>query len=48
MHNNTAWCGYLPGGVIGAGSVVTKSTDPNALYYGVPARKVRELDKISE
>ena len=32
------------GGVIGAGSVVTKSSDPNAMYYGVPARKVRELD----
>lgn len=32
------------GGVIGAGSVVTKSTEPNALYYGVPAKKIRELD----
>ena len=32
------------GGVIGAGAVVTKSTDPDALYYGVPARKIRELE----
>ena len=32
------------GGVIGANSVVTKSTEPNALYYGTPARKIRDLE----
>ena len=32
------------GGVIGANSVVTKSTEPNALYYGTPAKKIRELE----
>ena len=31
------------GCVIGAGSVVTKSTEPNGLYLGVPARRVKEL-----
>ena len=40
----SAYCQNLPGGGIGAGSVVTKLTEPNALYYGVPARKVRELE----
>lgn len=40
----------LPGVIIGrgvviaAGSVVTKNCEPNCLYAGVPARKVRELD----
>ena len=32
------------GCVIGAGSVVTKDCEPNGLYLGVPARRVRELD----
>lgn len=31
------------GCVIGAGSVVNKSTEPNALYAGVPAKKIRDL-----
>jgi maltose O-acetyltransferase len=31
------------GCVIGAGAVVTKDCTPNALYAGVPARRVREL-----
>jgi acetyltransferase-like isoleucine patch superfamily enzyme len=30
------------GCVIGAGSVVTKSTDPYGVYVGVPARKVKD------
>ncbi|BCK75629.1 maltose O-acetyltransferase/hypothetical protein [Acetobacter aceti NBRC 14818] len=31
------------GCVIGAGSLVTKSTEPNGLYIGSPARRLREL-----
>lgn len=31
------------GCVIAAGAVVTKSTEPNGLYAGVPARRVRDL-----
>lgn len=31
------------GCVIAAGAVVTKSTEPNSLYAGVPARKIRNL-----
>jgi maltose O-acetyltransferase len=31
------------GCVIGVGSVVTKSTTPDGLYLGVPARRMREL-----
>lgn len=31
--------------LIGAGSVVTKSTDPYHVYFGVPARKIK---KVSE
>ena len=32
-----------PGCVIGAGAVVTKSTEPNGLYLGAPARRARDL-----
>jgi maltose O-acetyltransferase len=32
------------GCVVAAGSLVTRSTKPNGLYMGVPARRVRELD----
>jgi maltose O-acetyltransferase len=31
------------GCVIGAGAVVTRSTDPDGVYMGVPARRVRDL-----
>ncbi|WP_083939243.1 acyltransferase [Deinococcus apachensis] len=31
------------GCVIAAGAVVTKSTEPNGLYAGVPAKRVRDL-----
>ena len=31
------------GCVIGAGSVVTKDTEPDAVYVGCPARKIRDL-----
>lgn len=31
------------GCVIGAGSVVTKDTESNGLYVGVPARKIKDL-----
>ena len=32
------------GVIIGAGAVVTKSTEPNGLYLGVPAKRVRDLE----
>lgn len=32
------------GCIIAAGAVVTKSTQPDGLYAGVPARRVRDLD----
>ncbi|WP_238397950.1 acyltransferase [Rothia amarae] len=33
------------GCVIAAGAVVTKSCEPNGLYAGVPARRIRDLDE---
>lgn len=36
------------GCVIAAGSVVTKSTEPNGLYGGVPARRIRTLTEDGE
>ncbi|MCB7135441.1 acyltransferase [Cellulosimicrobium marinum] len=33
-----------PGCVLGAGAVVTADTEPDGLYVGVPARRVRDLD----
>lgn len=49
---NDVWIGnrvtILPGvkiangSIIGAGSVVTKSTEPYAIYVGVPAKKIKE------
>ena len=32
------------GCVIGAGALLTKSTEPNGLYYGCPARLIRKLE----
>jgi virginiamycin A acetyltransferase len=50
---NDVWLGYqvlvMPGVTIGdssiiaAGSVVTKDVEPNAVYGGVPAKKLRDL-----
>ena len=34
------------GTIIAAGAVVTKNCDPNAIYAGVPARKIRDLADI--
>ena len=31
------------GCVIGAGSIVAKSTEPDGLYFGIPARWIRDL-----
>ena len=31
------------GCVVGAGSLVTRSTEPNGLYIGSPARRIRDL-----
>jgi maltose O-acetyltransferase len=33
------------GCIVGAGAVVTKSTDPDCVYVGVPARRMRVLDE---
>lgn len=33
-----------PGCVVAAGAVVAKSTEPNGLYAGIPARRIRDLD----
>nr|WP_246078761.1 DapH/DapD/GlmU-related protein [Modestobacter excelsi] len=32
-----------PGCVIAAGAVVTRDTQPDGLYVGVPARRIRSL-----
>ncbi|WP_223296163.1 acyltransferase [Thalassobium sp. R2A62] len=32
------------GCVVGAGSVVTKSTEPNGLYVGNPAKRIKDLE----
>ena len=32
------------GCIIGACSLVTKSTEPNGLYVGVPAKRIKDLD----
>jgi maltose O-acetyltransferase len=36
------------GCVVAAGAVVTKDCQPNGLYAGVPAKRVRDLDDASE
>jgi maltose O-acetyltransferase len=36
------------GSIIAAGSVVTKDCEPNTLYGGVPARRIRSLDEAPE
>ena len=33
------------GSVVGAGSIVTESLEPNGTYIGAPARRVRDLDE---
>lgn len=33
-----------PGCVIGAGAIVTKDTEPNGVYVGNPARRIRTID----
>lgn len=35
------------GTIIAAGAVVTKDCEPDSLYGGVPARKLKEYDKLS-
>ena len=37
-----------PGCVIGAGTLVTKDTEPDGLYLGTPARRVRDLPAAGE
>lgn len=32
------------GCIVGAGAVVTKDTEPDGLYAGIPAKKIKELD----
>jgi len=36
------------GTITGAMSLVTKDTEPNSLYYGVPAKKIREIKEGDE
>lgn len=43
-----AGCTIGRGSVIAAMSVVTKSCEPNGLYAGVPARRVRDLKTSAE
>ena len=33
------------GCIMGAGAVITQDTEPDSVYLGVPARKVRSLPK---
>jgi maltose O-acetyltransferase len=46
--NVTVLPGVSIGGgcVIAAGSVVTRNCEPNGLYAGVPARRIRDLDAL--
>jgi acetyltransferase-like isoleucine patch superfamily enzyme len=37
-----------PGCVVAAGAVVIKDCEPNGLYAGVPAKRVRDLDDSSD
>lgn len=37
-------CIISKGCIIAAGSVVTHSTEPDSLYAGVPAKKIRKID----
>ena len=32
-----------PGCIVGAGAVVTRDTEPDGVYVGVPARRIRDL-----
>lgn len=32
------------GCIIGAGALVNKSTEPNGLYVGVPAKRIKDLN----
>ena len=34
-----------PGCIIGAGAVVTRDTEPNGVYVGVPAKRIRDLQE---
>ncbi|MNP69519.1 Maltose O-acetyltransferase [compost metagenome] len=36
------------GCIISAGAVVTKDCEPNAMYAGVPAKKIKELDSTTK
>ena len=29
--------------IIGAGAVLTKNTEPNSLYVGIPAKRMKEV-----
>lgn len=53
---NGAWIGasvtilqgvnIAKGCVVAAGAVVTKSTEPNGLYAGVPAKRIKDLEEV--